>query len=435
MFSAAVEPLPTENRLFPAYGGTAKLICVLIGDNELAEGAPDDAEIEPERPVLDVPDVALDASLHLPQLLCLAAVAGDLCPAGDAGAHEMAHHVLVDEARVLLGMGEHVGTGADDGHVAAQDVPELGQLVDIHAAHEIAEGKLAGVVLRGLQAVGIDIDVHGAELQALEALAADARALLAEEDGTRTLKLDNQGDDGREGQQQEQHEEGEDDIEEPLDELVGGQLQRVDIVGVADGLANLLDLQAVAEGLGTHGNEIEMDDVAVAEAHDALDGVALRPGEGAVELVGDNGGCCRSRAATYREREGRGGSGGGSRSRAATCGEREGRGGSGGGCRSRAATCGEREERGGGRGGGDGLKVGEGAEMRGERGLSPLSTNLIPRMVGIVADDAVAGGGVGDEEVVDGKERRIAAHEKHRAAVTTEAAVVLDGPSLGEAGD
>ena len=73
--------------------------------------------------------------------------------------------------------------------------------------------------------------------------------------------------------------------------------------------------------------------------------------------------------------------------------------------------------------------------MRGERGLSPLSTNLIPRMVGIVADDAVASGGVGDEEVVDGKERRIAAHEKHRAAVTTEAAVVLDGPSLGEAGD
>jgi hypothetical protein len=63
----------------------------------------------------------------------------------------------------------------------------------------------------------------------------------------------------------------------------------------------------VAEGLGTHGDEIEVDDMAVAEAHDALDVIALGPGEGAVKLVGDNGGCCRSRAATYREREGSGG--------------------------------------------------------------------------------------------------------------------------------
>ena len=283
--------------------GVVDSIGVLVRDDELTEGAPDDAEVEPEGPVLDVPDVALDAALHLPELLRLATVAGDLRPAGDAGTHEMAHHVLVDETGVLLGMGEHVGTRSDDGHVTAQDVPELGQLVDVHAAHEVAEGELAGVVLRGLQAVGIDVDMHGAELQAEEAPAAKACALLTEEDGAGTLELDDQGDEGREGQQQEQHEEGEKDVEETLDETVGGQLQRVDVVGVADGLADLLDLQAVAEGLGTHGDEVEVDDMAVAEAHDALDVIALGPGEGAVKLVGESGergdcwdcwGCCRS---------------------------------------------------------------------------------------------------------------------------------------------
>jgi hypothetical protein len=64
-----------------------------------------------------------------------------------------------------------------------------------------------------------------------------------------------------------------------------------------------------------------------------------------------------------------------------------------------------------------------------------LCLHILPPVVGIVAKDAVAGGGVGDEEVVDGEEGGITAHKEHRAAVAPETAVVLDGPSLGETGE
>ena len=88
--------------------------------------------------MLDVPDVAADAALHLVEGLGLAAVAGHLAPAGDAGLDIVADHVLVDELGVFLGVLEHVGARADDAHVAEQHVDELRELVEAGVAHDLA---------------------------------------------------------------------------------------------------------------------------------------------------------------------------------------------------------------------------------------------------------------------------------------------------------
>ena len=88
--------------------------------------------------MLDVPDVALDAALHLVEGLGLAAVAGHLAPAGDAGLDVVADHVLVDELGVFLGVLEHVGARADDAHVAEQHVDELRELVEAGVAHDLS---------------------------------------------------------------------------------------------------------------------------------------------------------------------------------------------------------------------------------------------------------------------------------------------------------
>ena len=64
-------------------------------DEDCLEGHPDDSEFEPEGPVLQIPDVAIDTLFHLPKLFGLTTTTGDLCPSGNAGLEEMAHHVLV----------------------------------------------------------------------------------------------------------------------------------------------------------------------------------------------------------------------------------------------------------------------------------------------------------------------------------------------------
>ena len=157
---------------------------------------PDDTQVEPQAPVLDVPDVALHTSLHLPKLAGLTTEARHLRPAGDARLDEMAYHILLDELIVLLSMSQHVRSWPHNTHIAYKDVPELRQLIDVCLAHEITERELARVVLSGLQTVGITIYMHGAELVAIEITPIESRATLSEEHGARALALDDDGNEG-----------------------------------------------------------------------------------------------------------------------------------------------------------------------------------------------------------------------------------------------
>lgn len=142
----------------------------------------------------------------------------------------MTHHVFVDELAVVFRMVEHVGARSDDTHVTDQNIVELRQLVDVALSHEVAESELADIVLSGLNLVGILVDMHGTELIAFENLAVVARALLCEEDGTGTLNLDDEPDDGNQRNQANTYDETEDDVEGALDKPVGGLFQRFAVV-------------------------------------------------------------------------------------------------------------------------------------------------------------------------------------------------------------
>src|SRR4051794_2271018 len=80
----------------------------------------EDAQVEHRRPVLDVPDVELDP-------LCpgQGGTAVDLRPPRDSGLHLEAAPL---PRRVLLHLVAKRRPRPDDAHLAAQDVPELGQL-------------------------------------------------------------------------------------------------------------------------------------------------------------------------------------------------------------------------------------------------------------------------------------------------------------------
>src|SRR5688572_5856347 len=91
------------------------------------EREPHDLEVEADRPVLDVIQVVFDALLERG----VAAPAVDLRPAGDAGLDLVAQHVLRDAVLELLDEVGALRPRADDRHVAADDVPELRQLVEV----------------------------------------------------------------------------------------------------------------------------------------------------------------------------------------------------------------------------------------------------------------------------------------------------------------
>src|SRR6185312_6627667 len=90
-------------------------------------GLKKDEQVQPNGTVLDVEEVVLQ---FFPGVIeAGAVVAADLSPAGDAGAHGVAHVVVGDGAAELLDEAGALGPGADDAHAALQHVPELRHLI------------------------------------------------------------------------------------------------------------------------------------------------------------------------------------------------------------------------------------------------------------------------------------------------------------------
>lgn len=73
-------------------------ICVFVAEEEGFCCHPDDAYVKPKAPMLYVPDVALYASLHLPELFGFSSESGDLRPSGDSWLDEMTYHEFVNES-------------------------------------------------------------------------------------------------------------------------------------------------------------------------------------------------------------------------------------------------------------------------------------------------------------------------------------------------
>ena len=246
-----------------------KLICVLI----LPQGIPyrheDDADVEQQRPVFQVPDVAAYAAFHLAQGVGLAAVSRHLGPSRDAGFDQVANHIFIDEFRVLLGVLEHVRPRPHDGHVAPEHVDELGQLVDARPAQEIPEPGLARVVPGRLHPVGVGVDAHRTEFDAPERLAVLPAALLQEEHRAARGQFGAYGHENiDEGEQRAEEQARYGDVECPFDKPVRRLPQRL-LADVEDRyVAQQFEVHRALHVVAQVGHVEEADEVVFAEIHD-----------------------------------------------------------------------------------------------------------------------------------------------------------------------
>lgn len=185
-------------------------------------------KIYPYGPVADVPGVHGDAFF----VGGVAAAAG-LPHAGDAGQD---HAVLAEVFAVALDLGRDDGPRADETHVAADDVPELRELVEAGLAQEGAELRDARVVLElevgfpflaGLGVLGevfleglLGVRDHGLELVAREEPAVLADALVREDDVAFVVDGDDEDEAHQDRRDDDTAADGADEVEHALDGAV-----------------------------------------------------------------------------------------------------------------------------------------------------------------------------------------------------------------------
>src|SRR5690606_6579651 len=112
---------------------SAGLLLSLVGvavDEAAENGEQQDADIEPERPVFDIEEVVLEPFAEG----CVASEAVDLGPTGHTGLDVLSEHVAAPVFAEALDEFGALGAGADEGHVALEDVEELGEFVEAGSA-------------------------------------------------------------------------------------------------------------------------------------------------------------------------------------------------------------------------------------------------------------------------------------------------------------
>ena len=112
------------------------------------DGLEHQAPVQKQGEVADVVQVKPQFLDGVLQVLAVAVV--HLRPAGDAGANEVPQVVVRDLSFVDLGALRPFSAGADQAHLAAQDVPKLGEFVEPGLAKEGTEPSNAVIAAAGI---------------------------------------------------------------------------------------------------------------------------------------------------------------------------------------------------------------------------------------------------------------------------------------------
>src|SRR5437762_8010832 len=130
----------------------------VAGLEDMPQGQREYAQVEPDRPVLDVIQVVLYSLTEV----AVASQIVDLRPAGDAGFHEMFLHV---PGKAIAKLGDKIrslGPRTHQRHIAAEHVQELRQFVQAETSQQRAERPraLLGAPRPHRTALALDADRH-----------------------------------------------------------------------------------------------------------------------------------------------------------------------------------------------------------------------------------------------------------------------------------
>ena len=228
----------------------------LFGE-ENADGCKDQLDICEDAHVVDIEQVELQFFIGVGVVLAV-----DLGIAGEAGLHLQAEAEVREKLIVLLSNLRALRPGADHGHVADEDVPELGEFVKADLADDAADGGDAVVLVASGEAsnpVLLRIDAHAAELQDLEFPSVFGEAHLLIQSGPAVIEMDGKSGDQHKGAENNHGKAGGDDVEGTLHNgVLRGQAAAAD--GQDRGVKGL-DMARLLHDDVAHMRQEEADDV------------------------------------------------------------------------------------------------------------------------------------------------------------------------------
>src|ERR1700745_4318416 len=105
------------------------LICVASA-RKFEAGQHKNLQIERQAPIVDVPEIAIDSTLHLLDACGLASVATDLGPSGNYRLDVMTERIVRQQVAIMIVVGNCVRSRPDQRHVSIENVKELGDFID-----------------------------------------------------------------------------------------------------------------------------------------------------------------------------------------------------------------------------------------------------------------------------------------------------------------
>jgi hypothetical protein len=255
---------------------------ILIAPDHIVNGQKNNTDIQPETPVLHVPDIMLDPFFHLVKIFRLPPESIHLRPAGDARLYKLSDHEFIQQTGIVIRMFQHMWPRTDDTHISPQHVEELGKLVQAGAPQKSAETRDPVVTAGSLLPVGLIIDHHRPEFQTGEALIILARTGLYKEDGTLGVQQYQQADNGyHPGKNEDNNQRADKDIEYPPADPVAQVFKRFPAEGNDRHVFQVVDKQLLFHKNAQVGYKPEADTVPF-RPHDQVikSGILLRGNRG-----------------------------------------------------------------------------------------------------------------------------------------------------------
>ncbi len=172
----------------------------LFIDHPAEDRFEDDLDIQPDAPVVNVPEVQFNPFFDAG----VSAVAVYLGPAGNAGLHLVLHHVERNGFLELLDEIGELRPGADQAHIAFEDVDELGQLVQAQFSQETAELRPAVILVFAPGGIFLFVLFHAAEFQHFEFFSPVTDSCLFKKNRAGAGELHTDGDDQEQGAEENQ---------------------------------------------------------------------------------------------------------------------------------------------------------------------------------------------------------------------------------------
>src|SRR6185503_2913051 len=184
------------------------------------ENMPDRATQEPhveeETGAARIEAVVPNLATYRPDRLIVSG--SNLAEPGDSGAGRETIGVARHERLELGDEVTPLGAGTHEAHLSANDVPELGDFVEVRRAQDSSNGRRARIAFGGPHRPRalFGVDLHRSKLEDLKRSPPAAQPFLPKQDRTATFQLDDQRDYENDRKQQHHRERRSDQVEETL---------------------------------------------------------------------------------------------------------------------------------------------------------------------------------------------------------------------------